>query len=177
MRKRVFWALYVLDRLLTAEFGIPIMLHDTDIDTCRPGGTEAHAECPESPPGHPARTPLDNGGEGDTVEGSGNGTGTGGNGSTVRPLKRRREGSTSTHLLGSPAASLQGSPVLTLSPGVIQPSVQQTMGIGTHQHHYSRLLPAYSVVGIARLTGRAMEVFNKSLRYRSLNCGLREALP
>ncbi|OCF76399.1 hypothetical protein I204_02094 [Kwoniella mangroviensis CBS 8886] len=43
LRKRVFNSLYVLDRLLSADFGIPLMLNDSDIDTCIPGGPEKHA--------------------------------------------------------------------------------------------------------------------------------------
>ena len=42
LRKRVFYSLYSLDRLLSAEFGTPIMMHDTDIDTCLPGDVERH---------------------------------------------------------------------------------------------------------------------------------------
>lgn len=34
-----------------------------------------------------------------------------------------------------------------------------------------RLLPAFSLVGISRLIGQAMEAFNKSLRYRSIQGG------
>lgn len=43
MRQRVFYSLYVLGRFLSAEFGIPLMLSDTDIDTCLPGTHEAHS--------------------------------------------------------------------------------------------------------------------------------------
>jgi hypothetical protein len=44
LRKRVFYSLYSLDRLLSAEFGTPIMMHDTDIDTCLPGDIERHVD-------------------------------------------------------------------------------------------------------------------------------------
>lgn len=56
LRKRVFYSLYTLDRLLTAEFGLPIMVHDSDIDTCIPGGIERHVN--EEGGDHPARTPA-----------------------------------------------------------------------------------------------------------------------
>lgn len=42
LRKRVFYSLYTLDRILSAEFGTPIMMHDSDIDTCLPGSVEKH---------------------------------------------------------------------------------------------------------------------------------------
>lgn len=44
LRKRVFYSLYALDRILSAEFGIPIMMHDSDIDTCLPGESERHCD-------------------------------------------------------------------------------------------------------------------------------------
>nr|XP_018265129.1 uncharacterized protein I303_01489 [Kwoniella dejecticola CBS 10117]OBR87287.1 hypothetical protein I303_01489 [Kwoniella dejecticola CBS 10117] len=53
LRKRVFYSLYILDRLLSADFGIPIMLSDSDIDTCVPGGEEKHA-IPDHGPGLPS---------------------------------------------------------------------------------------------------------------------------
>jgi hypothetical protein len=46
LRKRVFYSLYTLDRVLSAEFGTPIMMHDSDIDTCLPGDVEKHCDDP-----------------------------------------------------------------------------------------------------------------------------------
>jgi hypothetical protein len=46
LRKRVFYSLYTLDRVLSAEFGTPIMMHDSDIDTCLPGDVERHCDDP-----------------------------------------------------------------------------------------------------------------------------------
>jgi hypothetical protein len=46
LRKRVFYSLYTLDRVLSAEFGTPIMMHDSDIDTCLPGDVEKHCNDP-----------------------------------------------------------------------------------------------------------------------------------
>jgi hypothetical protein len=40
----VFYSLYALDRVLSAEFGTPIMMHDSDIDTCLPGDLEKHCD-------------------------------------------------------------------------------------------------------------------------------------
>ncbi|BEJ13085.1 hypothetical protein CspHIS471_0302590 [Cutaneotrichosporon sp. HIS471] len=131
MRKRVFWSLYTLDRLLTAEFGIPIMLHDTDVDTCIPGGSERHPLCPPSPEGHPARH--------DQV--------------SSEDRRKRRRVSESPHDPLSTSPQIQGQSVESHQPA--EPQRQ-------------RLLPAFSLVGISHLMGQAMEAFNKSLRYRSI---------
>ncbi|WVR08892.1 hypothetical protein IAU60_005951 [Kwoniella sp. DSM 27419] len=42
MRKRVFFSIYTLERLLAADFGIPLILSDTDIDVCDPTEEEVH---------------------------------------------------------------------------------------------------------------------------------------
>nr|XP_019008172.1 uncharacterized protein I206_06727 [Kwoniella pini CBS 10737]OCF46953.1 hypothetical protein I206_06727 [Kwoniella pini CBS 10737] len=56
LRKRVFSSLYILDRLLSADFGIPLMLSDSDIDTCVPGGVEQHNSLDQaSTPAHASR--------------------------------------------------------------------------------------------------------------------------
>lgn len=147
MRKRVFWSLYVLDRLLTAEFGIPIMLHDTDIDTCVPGARESHPACPPSPPGHPARTP----------------------GGTELPSSARKRPRTND--LDTPIRNGRGRST-TAPPSVVASVRHFDSTEASHQPPEplrSRLLPAYSLVGISRIVGRAMEVFNKSLQHRSLD--------
>lgn len=110
LRRRVFYTLYVLDRLLSAEFGIPLMLNDSDVDTCIPGSKERHVE--GDSPGHPARSPDSQ--------------------------KRKR------------------------SPSVV-PEEDTTR---------RRLLPAMSMVTITGIMGRAMEVFNKSVKHRSLQDAL-----
>jgi hypothetical protein len=125
--------LYTLDRLLTAEFGVPIMLHDTDVDTCVPGGSERHPLCPPSPEGHPARDDKD----------------------SPDDRRKRRRVSASPH--EAPTTS---------------PHIPETVNGDTHQPpepQRQRLLPAFSLVGVSRLMGQAMEAFNKSLRYRSIH--------
>ncbi|GMK58087.1 hypothetical protein CspeluHIS016_0501190 [Cutaneotrichosporon spelunceum] len=132
MRKRVFWSLYSLDRLLTAEFGVPIMLHDTDVDTCVPGGTERHpVVCPPSTEGYSEREGQE----------------------TSQDRRKRRRMSESPHDQPSSSPRLQGPSVENHQPA--EPQRQ-------------RLLPTFSLVGISRLMGQAMEAFNKSLRYRSI---------
>lgn len=174
MRKRVFYSLYVLDRLLTAEFGIPIMLHDTDIDTCVPGGIEHHPT-QDTPSDHPARTPLGglqlpNGSSPEDRKATADG---GSLRSRKRP--RRETDHVPSPLRASSTSNAEGSPRTTGDgavdghPGVCAGSA------GTPAQPLppaTRLLPTYSLVTISKIVGRAMEVFNKSLLYRSLNGAL-----
>lgn len=37
MRQRVFWSAYCLERMLSQSLGLPLDIHDDDIDTCYPG--------------------------------------------------------------------------------------------------------------------------------------------
>lgn len=41
LRKRVFWTIYTIDRFLSQSMGLPLGLHDNDIDVCFPL-TESH---------------------------------------------------------------------------------------------------------------------------------------
>lgn len=132
----MFYSLYVLDRMLTAEFGIPIMLHDTDIDTCIPGGREKHSSDRKSPD-HPARTPNTD------LESTDVGS--------ERPAKRpRTEASVSENDPPSAPALHRASPQIAAT-------------------EHNRLLPVFSLVGIQKLGGRAMELFNKSIQHRLLD--------
>ncbi|CAK9783651.1 hypothetical protein CC85DRAFT_84994 [Cutaneotrichosporon oleaginosum] len=135
MRKRVFWSLYTLDRLLTAEFGVPIMLHDTDVDTCVPGGSERHPLCPPSPEDHPARDDKD----------------------SPDDRRKRRRVTASPH-----------GPGRSTSPQIEAANTPSGLSHQPPEPQRQRLLPAFSLVGISRLMGQAMEAFNKSLRYRSI---------
>lgn len=135
LRKRVFYSLYVLDRILTAEFGVPIMLHDSDVDTCVPGGIERHTGG-DSTPDHPARTPTDSLRESAT---------------SGRTPKRRR-------IEGDPSGGQSIESVTAQLPVQVDSGAEER-----------RLLTLYSLVGVARLGGRAMEVFNKSIHHRALS--------
>jgi hypothetical protein len=146
LRKRAFYSLYTMDRLLSAEFGIPIMLSDSDIDTCLPGDDDRHDEV-EMDDIHPARTPVDQ--HQDTVDSS-------------VPAKRKREDGEAASAL--PASSATGSqPSLTeLGPAILAPDHNVPAA-------RIRLLAANALIRMARMVGRAMELFNKSLKHRSLD--------
>ena len=42
MRKRLFYAVYIVDRFLAKQLGVPLLLRDVDIDVCLPGADEIH---------------------------------------------------------------------------------------------------------------------------------------
>ena len=42
IRKRIFWCAYILDKYLSVALGIPIGLHDAEVDVCVPGMEELH---------------------------------------------------------------------------------------------------------------------------------------
>jgi hypothetical protein len=46
MRRRVFWSLYCLERMLSQSLGLPLDLRDDDVDVCYPG-EELHAHARE----------------------------------------------------------------------------------------------------------------------------------
>lgn len=147
LRKRAFYSLYTLDRLLSAEFGIPIMLSDTDIDTCLPGDHEKHDEG-DANEMHQARTPV---GE-DVLADTG-------------PSSAKRRRVDEERSAGGPSKSTNGS----------QASRKGHALAGTDSAHplapvaRSRLLAANALIRMASMVGRAMELFNKSVRHRSLD--------
>lgn len=156
LRKRVFYSLYTLDRILSAEFGIPIMLSDTDIDTCLPGDFEKHTEG-EINAVHPARTPTDEMAQN-----------TGGSSSGIGKRKRLEEDEplsrTTQHANGS---QISRTGVQTPSP--VNP-ISHPPAFDEDGSARKRLLAATSLTQMARMIGRAMEMFNKSLKHRSLDC-------
>ncbi|ORX36924.1 fungal-specific transcription factor domain-domain-containing protein [Kockovaella imperatae] len=48
LRKRIFFSVFVLDRILSADFGLPLLMRQTDIDVCLPGAVELHGNTPPS---------------------------------------------------------------------------------------------------------------------------------
>lgn len=170
LRKRIFYSLYSLERLLSAEFGIPLTMNDTDIDTCLPGDFENHQPIKFSPV-HPAR-----------LEGSHTPNGSTGLqqsphlGESDDLSKRKRGGYTDTDLTRSPRKRLRQS--------VDERSSHARAGIISEEHPLpernnidsvdldaemaknARLQPALALTRMTRMVGAAMETFNKSLEHR-----------
>lgn len=152
LRKRVFYSLYTLDRILSAEFGIPIMLSDTDIDTCLPGDIEKHDEG-ESDAVHPARTPVDQTAPPISVTSTG---------SHKRKRQDVDDGVSRQDMTPSNSESGQTDHV---PPESIRQAPRED-----DEPARKRLLASNSLIQMAMMIGRAMELFNKSLRFRSLEC-------
>ncbi|WWD08208.1 hypothetical protein V865_006319 [Kwoniella europaea PYCC6329] len=160
LRKRVFYSLYVLDRLLSADFGIPLMLNDSDIDTCIPGGSEKHTlsevDPPKPkrsapPPFEPAASPpnpsiilTDD--------------------HRVRGTKRKFPGEDTGEVISPDNASCMSTQSNTL-PSVTYQPILEVAAIQAK----TRLLPAYSISIMARMIGQAMEQFNKSVSHRIID--------
>nr|XP_019044403.1 hypothetical protein I302_07687 [Kwoniella bestiolae CBS 10118]OCF23333.1 hypothetical protein I302_07687 [Kwoniella bestiolae CBS 10118] len=141
LRKRVFYSLYVLDRLLSADFGIPLMLNDSDIDTCVPGGAEKHST-PEThrqdnvqvgPPASEGAVPHSNQSQVGPQSSDGRGT------------KRKSQGDPRDEAISPPTLDLN------------------TLRVR------ARLLPAHSLSLMAKMVGQAMEQFNKSVSHRVID--------
>lgn len=131
---------------------MPIMLSDTDIDTCLPGDVEKHDEG-ESTALHPARTPVDE----VTLLAAG---------SVTSSRKRRRleeEASTEPAKQGSTSPASSGKDIRDpRASAALAPDQDDEADM-------KRLAAANAIIQMAKMTGRAMELFNKSLRHRSLN--------
>lgn len=151
LRKRAFYSLYTMDRLLSAEFGIPIMLSDSDIDTCLPGDYEKHDDG-EAEAVHPARTPVDE----TTVQIQG------------RETAKRKRVDNDDNGDALPAISTTGSQSSGIERTVTKkvPPLSSVSDVDSAAR--VRLLAANALIRMASMVGRAMELFNKSLKHRSL---------
>ena len=164
LRKRIFYSLYSLERLLSAEFGIPLTMNDTDIDTCLPGDVEQHHTAEEESPPHPARM------------GDPQATTSPRRQSTpVGNFKRRREqsvggsdGSTNKRTRIQETGvrldpRLNTLPVLETIPPEHTP---EPLASEAESIKNARLQPALALVRMTGMVGKAMETFNKSLDHR-----------
>ncbi|KAI5449818.1 hypothetical protein NCC49_004030 [Naganishia albida] len=159
LRKRIFYSLYSLDRLLSAEFGIPLTMNDTDIDTCLPGDIEVH-QVPRISPPHPARS------EDPSISFVCDRE------SIQRDLQGQRE--TSRDTVGSKRKTAPDDvspvkrprtdgPTPDARPGPFQ---EQAGSSDAEAAKNARLQPALTLTRMTRMVGVAMETFNKSLEHR-----------
>ncbi|KAJ9093836.1 hypothetical protein QFC21_006207 [Naganishia friedmannii] len=170
LRKRIFYSLYSLERLLSAEFGIPLTMNDTDIDTCLPGDFEYHQPVKLSPV-HPARSKGSHSPNGSTgLQQSPH------FGESDDPSKRKRGAYTDTNLTRSPRKRLRQS-VVERSSQARADTLSQERPLPEHNNIDSvdldaetaknaRLQPALALTRMTRMVGASMETFNKSLEHR-----------
>lgn len=161
LRKRIFYSLYSLDRLLSAEFGIPLTMNDTDIDTCLPGDVEVHQVVRSSPP-HPARLKEFSM---SAVQGRE---------SMHRDLQRQREDSRETVGSKRKTAPDEESPhkrprtdAAAISETHLAPLPNPIADLDAEAAKNARLQPALTLTRMTRMVGVAMETFNKSLEHRN----------
>lgn len=122
------------------------MMNDSDIDTCLPGGEEKHIQG-DSPPDHPARSPV-------TVV------------SVDTPQSKRRRVEDSTQ---APQSTGPNSRDIAKSVDSAATETRTQAEVVEQETARRRLLPAFSLIGITRLMGKAMEAFNKSVKHRTLD--------
>lgn len=161
LRKRIFYSLYSLDRLLSAEFGIPLTMNDTDIDTCLPGDVEVH-QVARSGPQYPA-------GQGESSMSIIHGR------ESHRDNQSRREDSRETvgskrRLTGTDEESPHKRPrtdaAMNLETQIAPTSIPMT-DPDAEASKNARLQPALTLTRMTRMVGVAMETFNKSLEHRN----------
>ncbi|KAF2137597.1 uncharacterized protein K452DRAFT_291415 [Aplosporella prunicola CBS 121167] len=140
LRKRLFWSAYVVDRYLSQGLGLPLGFQDSDIDVCLPG-EERHRPVilRETSSGEAARSQYP------------------------------REPSTapiSTTIVARVASQSNGSGVECRAG----PSIDgERMFARRNPKEEHRDIVLTGLVGYSQLTGRAVELFHKSIHVRSVD--------
>jgi Fungal specific transcription factor domain len=148
LRKRIFWSAYVIDRYLSQTLGHPLGIQDSDIDVCCIDGTEIHKILtPDgaSVSGHEAEA----------------------NPSAIRQNTGLRASSISSPPDPNPVASPTGSTVGP-RPSIIRRDSNHAKA-AADARQISRQLALAHHVKHARLVGRAVELFHKSIHVRSMD--------
>ncbi|OJD40808.1 fungal specific transcription [Diplodia corticola] len=140
MRKRIFWSAYILDRYLSQGLGIPLGFQDSDIDVCLPG-KENH-----KPPS--LRSYSSNASDGLSREQS-TSSGMSSNSPHERPPSKHEGCRSDRASYASPATRSD-------TPGNPHDPVHKDVVL-------------VGLVGYSQLTGRAIELFHKSIHVRSVD--------
>jgi hypothetical protein len=154
IRKRIFWSAYALDRFLSQALGLPLGIRDDDFDLCLPGMHEKHepVAVPKEPvaEGSPKETilhlPSDHPRRRNTVV------------SPSRDIDRTRlnlEARDRNSEYGERAVRENERHVSTESTSVLSPNMQDRQAMLANFVQY------------ARLSGRVLEMFHKSILVRS----------
>ncbi|KAL1652220.1 hypothetical protein SLS58_000347 [Diplodia intermedia] len=140
LRKRIFWSAYILDRYLSQGLGIPLGFQDSDIDVCMPG-RENH-----KPPS--LRSYSSNASDGLSREHSA---------SSGMSSNSLREQPPSNHeACTSDRSGYANTATRSDTPG------------NTHEPAHKDVV-LVGLVGYSQLTGRAIELFHKSIHVRSVD--------
>ncbi|KFZ13904.1 hypothetical protein V502_06352 [Pseudogymnoascus sp. VKM F-4520 (FW-2644)] len=151
IRKRIFWCAYATDRYLSQALGHPLGIQDSDIDVCVPGTKELH-----TPVTRPAQSKDSKNRENEVLLHLPDGHPD----SEPKSLKINTRASNATirhaNTLDYRSNSVDAPPFLDRpSPSTIPPP-----------RGGQDVLASY--VGYCRITGRAIELFHKSIHHRSV---------
>ena len=140
IRKRVFWSAYIADRHLSQALGIPLGIQDSDVDVCVPGMEEMHCTVGHSLKSSTATEPNDE---------------------VLAHLPQRHPD------FRRPSDSHLQSPRDTSTASLVSPGKKDTSSgdNAIAQGHPGEGVFA-SYIEYCRITGRAMELFHKSLSSR-----------
>lgn len=141
LRKRIFWCAYAIDRYLSQALGLPLGIQDSDADVCLPGPYEIH-----DPVVHNVVIPN----------------------TEYRRYVAAEEASPSEisigrHKEGIPMETRDGSTPGSLSHHQLDHTEDCRQA---QQHNREAALANYVVA--AKLTGRALELFHKSIHVRTV---------
>ncbi|OJJ47741.1 hypothetical protein ASPZODRAFT_131300 [Penicilliopsis zonata CBS 506.65] len=138
LRKRIFWCAYAIDRYLSQALGLPLGIQDSDIDVCQPGIPETHV------PGSHKRRTL-----------------------SIQSPK----GLTSIPEASSPETPLSESMSQAESRNEDShdpASMGETESNEMSEQQRKREATLASYVESGKLTGRALELFHKSIHTRTI---------
>lgn len=147
MRKRIFWSAYAVDRYLSQALGLPLGIQDSDIDVCLPGTEELHRA--SSKTDNSAITPA-------TIDVASHLPR--GHPDTVHEQSEEQDDRSEA----SPVA------IAEMSNPNRRPTIvaSQSQSGRSSERHGDEALANYVAYG--RLTGRALEMFHKSITVRTV---------
>jgi hypothetical protein len=137
LRKRLFYSVYVLDRFLSKQLGLPLLLRDVDIDVCLPGAMEIHGSGSSQAVAETGQLGL----------------------SRKRTMTEAADSPIPVHP-SNPGERYEGS-TGTSTPASNFLGTRSKASVPTN-----RLLVAFSLAQLAGIMGRIMETFNGSRRWR-----------
>lgn len=140
LRKRIFWCSYAIDRYLSQALGLPLGIQDSDLDVCLPGTLERHSPLPQGQPISKSASVLRSDSQ-PSPSGPDEGSPT-----TVQPSDRH---------------SFPPDPGFSTNSGTEAYQVQPD-----DQVYREATLGCYVMCG--KLTGRALELFHKSIQFRTV---------
>lgn len=140
LRKRIFWCAYAVDRYLSQALGLPLGIQDSDLDVCLPGSPECHV--PADPGQFSVSSPPQDGYDESTIS---------------RASAEWSADNEKSHSTGQDfRSSLQTN------------TTEKSLDYAQDQDRINRETTLASYVIYGKLTGRALELFHKSIHNRQI---------